>query len=67
MVSLLGGKPSLDDALFMQLMSFAGVKAGADGPTLPSRMAGINEALDALPPKAREALLVKFANLLYST
>ncbi|MBT9560687.1 MAG: aspartate aminotransferase family protein [Myxococcales bacterium] len=66
-VSLLGGKPSLDDALFMQLMSFAGVKAGADGPTLPSRMAGINEALDALPPKAREALLVKFANLLYST
>jgi glutamate/tyrosine decarboxylase-like PLP-dependent enzyme len=39
--------------------------AGVDGPTLPDRMADINETLNALPPAIRETLLVEFLNDFY--
>ncbi len=51
----------VDERVFFELMILAGVK----GLDLPERMAGINEAIDALAPKAREKLLLMFANLLY--
>ncbi len=50
-----------DGGAFGDLLGMVGVQ----GTTLPDRMAGINELLDALPPRAREGLLVEFANLLY--
>jgi glutamate/tyrosine decarboxylase-like PLP-dependent enzyme len=39
--------------------------AGVDGTTLPARMAGINETLNALPASVRETLLVEYLNDLY--
>jgi glutamate/tyrosine decarboxylase-like PLP-dependent enzyme len=44
-----------------QLLSAAGVQ----GSSLPGRMAGINETLNALPPPVREKLLVEYLNDLY--
>jgi sphinganine-1-phosphate aldolase len=38
---------------------------GVEGASLPERMAGINETLNALPPGIRERLLVEFLNDLY--
>ena len=38
---------------------------GAEGATLPSRMAGINETLNALPASLREKLLIEYLNDLY--
>jgi glutamate/tyrosine decarboxylase-like PLP-dependent enzyme len=51
----------LDPALFDNMMSMVGVEAGA----LPTRMADVNRVLDALPPEARERLVVEFVNTLY--
>ena len=39
--------------------------AGVAGASLPARMAGINEVLQALPTVAREAMLVAFFGVLY--
>jgi glutamate/tyrosine decarboxylase-like PLP-dependent enzyme len=39
--------------------------AGVDGTSLPDRMAGINETLNALPVAVRETLLVEYLNDLY--
>ncbi len=38
---------------------------GVQGALLPERLAGINEVLQALPPDAREALLIGFFGVLY--
>lgn len=39
--------------------------AGIRGSSLPTRMAEINEVLNALPVKLRERLLVEYLNELY--
>lgn len=39
--------------------------AGAGGPALPSRMAEVNEVMNALPVRLREKLLVTYLNELY--
>ncbi len=44
-----------------ELMAMAGVQGAA----LPERLAEINEVLQALPPDAREAMLVAFFGVLY--
>lgn len=41
--------------------------AGIQGSTLPSRMAEINEVLNALPVKIREKLMTEYLNDLYQT
>lgn len=47
---------------FAQALALVGVRDGQ----LPTRMAGINALLDALPPAAREAALITFVNDLYA-
>ena len=47
---------------FTQALALVGVRDGQ----LPTRMAGINALLDALPPAGREAALITFVNDLYA-
>jgi len=49
---------ALTDETFAQMLGMAGV----EGSTLPVRMAGINEILNALPAPLRERLLTEFLN-----
>jgi len=51
----------LSEEELAQLLAFA----GADGTALPTRMAGINEMMNALPPRMREAVLVEYVNQLF--
>ncbi len=53
---------AMSDEGFAQALALVGVRDGA----LPSRMAGINALLDALPARAREAALITFVNDLYA-
>ncbi|MFI9783756.1 pyridoxal phosphate-dependent decarboxylase family protein [Kitasatospora sp. NPDC051984] len=48
----------LDDATFAELLPAAGFA--------PSRMAGVNRLLDALPPELRDQLATRFLSVLYS-
>lgn len=48
----------ITDEVFEQMMGMAGIQ----GTALPSKMAEINEILDALPPKLRERVLSSFVN-----
>ena len=52
---------TLTPEMFQSLLQVAGI----GGVSLPDRMAGINEMLDALPAKLREKLLVEYVNQLY--
>jgi len=52
---------ALSDDDFAKLLAFAGVQ----GEGLPTRMAGINEMMNALPPPMRAALLIAYVNHLY--
>lgn len=52
---------ALGEADLGELLALAGVR----GDALPSRMASVNELLDALPTAAREALLAGYVNALY--
>jgi glutamate/tyrosine decarboxylase-like PLP-dependent enzyme len=52
----------LSEDEFAQLLGFAGVT----GAGLPSRMAGINEMMNALPPRMREAVLIEYVNQLFA-
>ncbi len=53
---------ALTEESFAQALALVGVRDGQ----LPTRMAGINALLDALPPAAREAALITFVNDLYA-
>jgi hypothetical protein len=52
----------ISDKEIMGMMAAAGVTDGA----LPSRMADINGALDALPAQVRERVLTAFVNDMFS-
>ena len=52
---------ALSEAELADLLALAGI----DGEGLPEGMAEINQVLDALPPDAREMLLVRFVNNLF--
>jgi hypothetical protein len=52
----------ISDADIMNLMATAGVVDGV----LPSRMADINGALDALPAEVRETVLTAFVNDMFT-
>lgn len=54
---------AIDDAGFAGLLASVGVDLGGAG---DPEMAVVNAILDALPPAAREALLVRFLAVLYS-
>jgi sphinganine-1-phosphate aldolase len=53
---------ALDDTLVHSLLGMAGI----GGSALPERMAEVNEALNALPPRLREKLLIGYLNELFS-
>lgn len=53
---------SFDDESYGRMLAMAGI----DGVSLPERMAGINEILNALPAPLKERLLVEFLNDLYA-
>ncbi|NIO04068.1 MAG: aminotransferase class V-fold PLP-dependent enzyme [Proteobacteria bacterium] len=46
---------------FMEILQMVGIQVTE----LPKRMAGVNEALSALPPEIREGLLIEFVNELF--
>ncbi len=56
------GPDQLDEAAVARLLELAGAPPGG----MPSGMADVNEALDALPPALRERLVTVFVNLLYA-
>jgi len=49
---------TLTEESFSQMLGLAGIQGGS----LPERMAGINEILNALPPQLREKLVTEFMN-----
>ena len=52
---------------FAGLLAFAGMDpAAVTGGGLPTRMAGINHLLEAMPPRLRERILSEFIGLLYT-
>ncbi len=55
------GDVELTEELFAQILQMAGI----DGVGLPSKMAEINQILDALPPKIRGELLKEYVNRLF--
>lgn len=55
------GDVELSEELFSQVLQMAGI----DGVGLPSKMAEINQILDALPPKIRGELLKEYVNRLF--
>ena len=52
---------ALDDEAFGRILEAAGMKGGG----LPEKMAGVNGAMNALPPALRERLLTAFVNDLF--
>ena len=56
------GKAPLTTEQFQKLLAFVGI----DGATVPERMAPVNEVLNALPPRTREQMLIKFLNEIFS-
>ncbi len=51
---------------FAGLLAFAGMDpAAVTGGGLPTRMAGINHLLEAMPPRLRERILAEFIGLIY--
>ena len=53
----------LDETAFAELLQVAGL-VGADGLTLPERLAPVNALLDAAAAPVREALLIAFLDQL---
>jgi sphinganine-1-phosphate aldolase len=52
---------------FAGLLAFGGLDpAAVTGSGLPTRMAGINHLLEAMPPRLRERVLAEFIGLLYT-
>ena len=60
-LAAMGPEASVDPSLMRQLMSALGIGDGR----LPERMAGVNQVLNALPPRVREDVLVEYMNDLY--
>jgi hypothetical protein len=54
---------AIDDAGFVELIGSVGVDLGGGG---QPEMAVVNTVLDALPPRTRESLLIRFLSALYS-